>query len=118
VLHLRLISPPERTGAVHDLLLSTPGVTHVIVLPGAAQVPPGDVVLCDVAREATDDLVSSLRDIGLEDAGSIAIDDIDTVLSQAARQAQRNAPGEGVDAVLWQQVEERTSDESCCPSRS
>jgi hypothetical protein len=81
VLHLRLISPPERTGAVQDLLLSTPGVTHVIVLPGAAQVPPGDVVLCDVAREATDDLVSSLRDIGLEDAESISIDDIDTVLS-------------------------------------
>jgi hypothetical protein len=38
-------------------------------------------VLCDVAREATDDLVSSLRDIGLEDAESISIDDIDTVLS-------------------------------------
>lgn len=112
MLHLRLISPHERTEVVHDLLRSTPGVTNVIALTGAAQLPAGDVVLCDVAREAADELVSALSDIGLQDDGSIAIDEVDTVLSRGAEQAERDAPGEGVDAVLWQQVEDRTSDES------
>ena len=112
VLHLRLISPGERTDAVFSLLATTPGVTNVIVLPAAARVPAGDVVLCDVAREAAHALVVALCELGLDEEGSIAIEDVDTALSRVARQAERDAPGEGVDAVVWQQVEERTSDES------
>jgi uncharacterized hydrophobic protein (TIGR00271 family) len=112
VLHLRLISPPDRTDAVCSLLADTIGVTNVIVLAGAAREPAGDVVMCDVAREATDHLVDELIALGIEQDGSIAIEQIDTALSRVARQAQLDAPGEGVDAVVWQQVEERTSEES------
>jgi uncharacterized hydrophobic protein (TIGR00271 family) len=57
-------------------------------------------------------LVSRLTELGLDVDGSIAIEEIDTALSRAARQAQLDAPGEGVDAVVWNQVEERTSEES------
>jgi uncharacterized hydrophobic protein (TIGR00271 family) len=112
VLHLRLISPPDRTDAVCSLLADTIGVTNVIVLAGAAREPAGDVVMCDVAREATDHLVDELIALGIEQDGSIAIEQIDTALSRVARQARLDAPGEGVDAVVWQQVEERTSEES------
>ena len=112
MLHLRLISPPDRTDAVCSLLADTIGVTNVIVLAGAAREPPGDVVMCDVAREATDHLVDELIALGIEQDGSIAIEQIDTALSRVARQARLDAPGEGVDAVVWQQVEERTSEES------
>ncbi|HET6754870.1 MAG TPA: DUF389 domain-containing protein [Jiangellaceae bacterium] len=112
MLHLRLISPPHRTDAVCSLLADTIGVTNVIVLAGAAREPAGDVVMCDVAREATDHLVDELIALGIEQDGSIAIEQIDTALSRVARQAQLDAPGEGVDAVVWQQVEERTSEES------
>jgi uncharacterized hydrophobic protein (TIGR00271 family) len=112
VLHLRLISPADRTAAVCSLLADTPGVTNVIVLDDAAREPAGDVVLCDVAREAADALVHRLTDLRLDEDGSIAIEEIDTALSRVARQAQVDAPGEGVDAVVWDQVEERTSEES------
>jgi uncharacterized hydrophobic protein (TIGR00271 family) len=112
VLHLRLISPADRTNAVCSVLAETRGVTNVIVLDAAAREPAGDVILCDVAREAADTLVNRLTELGLDRDGSIAIEEIDTALSQVARQAQRDAPGEGVDAVVWNQVEERTSEES------
>ena len=112
MLHLRLISPPDRTDAVCSLLADTIGVTNVIVLAGTAREPAGDVVMCDVAREATDHLVDELIALGIEQDGSIAIEQIDTALSRVARQARLDAPGEGVDAVVWQQVEERTSEES------
>ena len=69
-------------------------------------------MLCDVAREAADHLVDQLAALGVEQDGSIAIEEIDTALSRVARQAQADAPGEGVDAVVWNQVEERTSEES------
>jgi uncharacterized hydrophobic protein (TIGR00271 family) len=107
-----MISPTTRTDAVCSVLADEPGVTNVIVLDAAAREPTGDVVLCDVAREAADELVSRLTELGLDEDGSIAIEEIDTALSRAARQAQLDAPGEGVDAVVWNQVEERTSEES------
>ncbi len=112
MLHLRLISPTDRADAVCSLLTDTVGVTNVIVLAGAAREPAGDVILCDVAREAADHLVDELAALGIERDGSIAIEEIDAALSRAAQQAQVDAPGEGVDAVVWQQVEERTSEES------
>ncbi len=112
MLHFRLISPADRTEAVCSVLAETAGVTNLIVLDGAAREPAGDVILCDVAREAADLLVNRLTDLGLDRDGSIAIEGIDTALSQVARQAEADAPGEGVDAVVWTQVEERTSEES------
>jgi hypothetical protein len=69
VLHLRLISPLDRTDAVCSLLADTIGVTNVIVLAGAAQEPGGDVVMCDVAREAADHLVDELIALGIEQDG-------------------------------------------------
>lgn len=52
MLHLRMIVPPDRTLAAVKLIESTVGTTHLVVLPGAARDPAGDLVLCDVAREA------------------------------------------------------------------
>ena len=66
MLHLRLISPPERTEDVVRLIERTVGTTHLVVLPGAARDPAGDLVLCDVAREAGDPLLTALQRLGLE----------------------------------------------------
>ncbi|MBP2330208.1 large-conductance mechanosensitive channel [Kibdelosporangium banguiense] len=38
-----MVSPPERTGEVLDLLKSEPGATHLIPLRGAAVEPAGDL---------------------------------------------------------------------------
>ncbi|MET9126015.1 MULTISPECIES: DUF389 domain-containing protein [unclassified Streptomyces] len=112
MLHLRLITPAERTDEVVRLIGRTVGTTHLVVLPGAARDPAGDVVMCDVAREAGDELIGGLRDLGIDSTGSIAVEDIDLSLSARADRAEDEAPGEGADAVLWEHLAEATHEES------
>lgn len=112
MLHVRLITPADRTDEVVRLIEDTPGTAHVAVLPGAARNPAGDVVLCDVAREAGDRLIGDLRALGVDETGSIAVDDIDLSLSRRADKAEAEAPGEAADAVLWEHLEDATHEES------
>ncbi|PSM37459.1 hypothetical protein C6Y14_42055 [Streptomyces dioscori] len=112
MLHLRLITPSDRTEAVIRLIEKTVGTTHLAVVPGAARNPVGDLVMVDVAREAGDELIGGLRELEIDTVGSIAVEDIDLSLSKRADQAEADAPGEGVDAVLWEQLTEATHEES------
>ncbi|WP_326688721.1 DUF389 domain-containing protein [Streptomyces sp. NBC_01795] len=112
MLHLRMISPPDRTPEVLALLESNVGATHLAVLEGAARDPAGDVLMCDVAREAGDELLARLRALGLAEHGSISVENIDLSLSERADRAEDEAPGEGVDAVLWESLAEATHEES------
>ncbi|MEU7207566.1 MULTISPECIES: DUF389 domain-containing protein [unclassified Streptomyces] len=112
MLHLRLITPADRTDEVVRMIDRTVGTTHLVVLPGAAREPEGDVVMCDVAREAGDELISRLRALDLESCGAITAENIDLSLSERADRAERDAPGEAADAVLWEQLEEATHEES------
>ncbi|MFI6939280.1 DUF389 domain-containing protein [Streptomyces sp. NPDC050418] len=112
MLHLRLITPSDRTDDVVQLIEKTVGTTHLAVLTGAARNPQGDVVLCDVAREAGDELLSGLRALGIDETGSIAVENIDLSLSKRADKAEAEAPGEGADAVLWEHLTEATHEES------
>ncbi|MGI5445033.1 DUF389 domain-containing protein [Streptomyces sp. CA-243310] len=112
MLHLRMITPSDRTDAVVDVVESTVGTAHLVVLPGAGRDPRGDLVLCDVAREAGDELLRELKALGIDDDGSIAVDHIDLSLSKRADAAEEEAPGEGADAVLWEHLTEATHEES------
>jgi uncharacterized hydrophobic protein (TIGR00271 family) len=113
VIHLRLVVPSGLAEQVLDLLTGTGAVSSVVHLPGAAAKPPGDLVLCDVAREQASVVVGDLRQLGLEQSGSIAIQDVPTVLSDAAEEAQAAAPDMPFgDQVVWEDVEERTSEET------
>jgi uncharacterized hydrophobic protein (TIGR00271 family) len=112
MLHLRLITPADRTDDVVRLIETTVGTAHLIVMTGAARNPAGDVVMCDVAREAGDELIGALRQLGLDRTGSIAVDDIGLSLSDRADRAEEDAPGEGADAVLWEHLADATHEES------
>ncbi|MEH0546292.1 DUF389 domain-containing protein [Streptomyces sp. B21-105] len=112
MLHLRLITPAERTDDVVRLIERTVGATHLVVLPRAARNPAGDVVLCDVAREAGDELLTRLQQLGLEETGSIAVENIDLSLSRRADKAEAEAPGEAADAVLWEHLTDATHEDS------
>ncbi|MET9386561.1 DUF389 domain-containing protein [Streptomyces sp. NPDC002928] len=112
MLHLRLITPSNRTDEVVRLIEKTVGTTHLVVVPGAARNPVGDVVMCDVAREAGDELISGLRELDLDKVGSIAVENIDLSLSRRADKAEEEAPGEGADAVLWEHLADATHEES------
>ncbi|MEU5938159.1 DUF389 domain-containing protein [Micromonospora sp. NPDC047548] len=112
MLHLRIISPSDRSAAVTDLLTAEPGVTHVAVLPGAARQPRGDLILCDVVRESADSVLDSLRRLDIEARGGIAADDVELTLSTAASRAARRAPGTGADAVVWDEIAAKTGEQT------
>jgi uncharacterized hydrophobic protein (TIGR00271 family) len=103
-MHLRLIVPPDRTDRVVDCLVEDPRVTSVTLLPGAAKDPVGDVVHCDVTREATSDVLDWLKQLGLYDDGAVALSGIDAAPSRNARATEEAAPGAPDDAVVWDAV--------------
>lgn len=112
MLHLRLIVPSVRSDDVTSCLAENASVTNIIRVPGAAIEPPGDLVQCDVAREGASDVLRQLRELGLGHQGSIAIEEVDVSLSAAAERAEERAPGFGSDALVWEEVEARTMEES------
>src|SRR3954452_17354311 len=107
VLHLRLVVPRHASAAVVDFLVGDQRVTGVVVLPGAGRDPEGDAVLCDVAREGASDILATLRRLGLDDDGSVAIEQVAAAPSARARAAERAAPGNPDDAVVWEVVVDR-----------
>jgi uncharacterized hydrophobic protein (TIGR00271 family) len=112
VIHLRLVVPAPLVAATLDHLRGQAGVAHLVHLPGAAVLPAGDVVLCDVAREAANQLVEWLQDRGIHHVGAISIDTPAAVVSDAAALADELAPGQGADALIWEHVEARARAEA------
>jgi uncharacterized hydrophobic protein (TIGR00271 family) len=101
MLHLRLIVPPERIGLVKGSLLERADVANVMHFPGAALQPAGDVILCDVSREATDDLLATLHALGVDAGGSIAVETMETLISQHPDVDC----AENAESVVWESVE-------------
>jgi uncharacterized hydrophobic protein (TIGR00271 family) len=110
MVHMRIVVPSHQTDHVLELLEHMPSAINVILLERAARKPPGDVILCDVAREDASVVVSDLRELDVDTEGSIAIEHIDSAISTAAAAAERAAAGHPGDAVVWEEVESRTSE--------
>jgi uncharacterized hydrophobic protein (TIGR00271 family) len=110
MVHLRILIPNYQAQHALDLLSATPSVCNIVYLPRAAYKPEGDVILCDVAREDASVIISDLRELDVHREGSIAMEMIDTAVSDAAREAEQAAAGMPSDAVVWEEVEARTSE--------
>lgn len=110
MVHLRIVVPSDRCEKVVDLLEAAPSAYNLILLKGAARQPAGDVILCDVAREDASVVIDDLRELGVPRDGSIALEQIDSQISDAADRAERAAAGAPGDAVVWEEVEARTSE--------
>lgn len=112
MIHLRIVAPRDRAEHALELLRASDSVVNVIHLPGAAAKPEGDVLMCDVAREDVSVIVRDLRELDLHRDGSIALEEVDSSVSDAAAAADRAAGGAVGDAVVWEEVEARTSEET------
>jgi len=110
MIHLRIVAPSHQSEHALRLLDQTPSVCNLIYLERAARRPEGDVILCDVAREDASVIISDLRELDVDTEGSIAIEEIDSEISAAAVAAERAAGGMPGDAVVWEEVEARTSE--------
>jgi uncharacterized hydrophobic protein (TIGR00271 family) len=104
LIQLRVTVPPDRTADVQGLFEADAGTAHLVVLPGASVRPPGDVLLADVARESADGLIAAVRDLELGDDGALTMEGIDAAVSRRAERAEKSAPGDPSDAVVWEQV--------------
>ena len=83
----------------------------MIYLERAARKPEGDVILCDVAAEDASVIVSDLRELDVDTRGL----DRDRAhrlgdLERRREAAERAAAGHPGDAVVWEEVESRTSE--------
>jgi uncharacterized hydrophobic protein (TIGR00271 family) len=112
VIHLRLVVPHDLTKQVLDLLCASPAVSSVVLLENAARKPEGDVILADVAREDASVIIGDLKELDLDHRGTIAMEEVDSAISDAAVEAEKAAHGSPSDAVVWEQVEARTSEET------
>ena len=110
MVHLRIVAPHGQLEQALELLCGADSVLNVIHLEGAAHKPEGDVILCDVAREDASVIIGDLKELRIYEEGSIAIEFIDTAISKAAEEAERAATGLPSDAVVWEEVEARTSE--------
>jgi uncharacterized hydrophobic protein (TIGR00271 family) len=92
------------------VLEASDAVLNIVHLHAVAQKPDGDLILCDVAREEASVVLSDLKELEIPRVGSIAVEHIDTALSDAADAAEKAAPGLPSDAVVWEEVEQRTNE--------
>ena len=109
MVHLRIVAPPDRADRVHALLCESPSAIDVIRVPNASTRPAGDLIMCDVAREDASVLISDLKDLGIHHDGSISLSPTDTI-SDLATAAVEHAPGAPADAVVWEELDQRTSE--------
>ncbi|HEU0206870.1 MAG TPA: DUF389 domain-containing protein [Pseudolysinimonas sp.] len=112
MMHLRLISPPDLTDGIVRQVQNDPGTANLVVHRGAAVSPAGDVIICDVVRESASALVERLEKTGLAERGAIALDEVAVTLSAAADRAELLVPGDGSESVVWEQLEQRSGEET------
>src|SRR4051812_40854877 len=110
MVHLRIVVPSYQAEHALDLLQHTPSACNLIYFERAAKRPEGDVILCDVAREDASVIISDLKELDIDREGSIAMETIDSQISDAALAAEKASAGLPSDAVVWEEVETRTSE--------
>jgi uncharacterized hydrophobic protein (TIGR00271 family) len=110
VVHLRIVAPGSSADQAMELLCASDSVLNVVRFEDAARKPQGDLIMCDVAREDASVIIGDLKELDIPAKGSIAIEEIDTAISDAAEKAERAAPGLPSDAVIWEEVETRTQE--------
>jgi uncharacterized hydrophobic protein (TIGR00271 family) len=112
VIHLRISVPLELTEDVIATLEADPAVSSLATMRGASIRPTGDLVVADVAREATNNIIDKLLALGVQEQGSLHIERVGAWVSQTAYDAEREAPGASADSVVWADVTQRSYEES------
>lgn len=104
MLAVRLSVASHLVPAVVTLLADDETVCDVVHLPGVALGGQGDVIMFQMTRENGNAVMGGLRDLGVQEDGSIVVTDPLVVISDSAAEAEALAPGHPVDGVLWAQM--------------
>ena len=113
MLNVRIHCPPRLTQPVTSALTASGGAVHLTVSLGAGIDPVGDVVTCDLPRQAADEVFDALRGLGLGEAGAVVVAPVEAVLfdlaeDQAEPRTRTAGAGAGAatgaapaDALVW-----------------
>lgn len=112
IVQLRICVPDDLSGVVVESCSGALGVAEVALHAGASVMPPGDVILVLLARESVEQLVEKLHALNVQERGSISVNMPELVLSDRADRAEASAPGEGADAVIWDEVSRQSGEDS------
>jgi uncharacterized hydrophobic protein (TIGR00271 family) len=109
---LRVRIPSTLRANVLALAQSESGVAEVAVFSSASADPPGDIVELHAARESVGELLEQLKALGVADEGTVTVWTPDLAIGAAVDAAEEAAPGDAADAVIWDELEQRTGSDS------
>jgi uncharacterized hydrophobic protein (TIGR00271 family) len=115
--HVRLVSRPDQTDRLLQSLGSDPGVSSLVVLPGAARQPGGDAVQFDVAPKSANSVFRQLRSFTGGHREAVAVEYVDATLGEAPEPPSKHFVMQRDQAPVWELVEARIrSDAVYAPS--
>jgi uncharacterized hydrophobic protein (TIGR00271 family) len=88
---------------------------NLTVLPGAVRGPDGDAVHFDVLHGAANEVIARLRDLGVEQRGSIVLENVDTAMSALADRVTARRGRFQQFTPVWAEVEARIAMEGTFP---
>ena len=112
VITVRVCCPTALSAEATDLLRANPAASSLVVHPGASIRPPGDVLEADLPRDAVDDVVRALMDLGVHEEGTIQLLPVETWISRPGLRAEEAAPVADADTVVWPDVIEQAYEDS------
>jgi len=102
----------QLTPDILTLLREHPAVSSLMLGRGASIVPKGDLILADIAREGSNEIIDALLEMGLHKEGTLQLEPIQAWVSKRGHEAEKRAPGTSADAVVWLDVIQRAYDDS------
>jgi len=115
--HVRLVSAPNRTDVLVESLAADPGVSGLVVLPGAARHPGGDAVQFDVRPGSANSVFRQLKSFQDGRGDGAAVEYVDATLGEQPAPPSRHFVVQRDLAPVWEMVEARIrSDAVYAPS--
>ncbi len=115
--HIRLVSPPDLTEHLVEVLLADFAVSNLVMLTGSARRPDGDAVQFDIPARSANVVLRQLETLQDDRRGSITIESVDAAIGEQATPPPRHRLVQRDIAPVWDVVEAKIrSDAVYAPS--
>src|SRR5579859_35208 len=88
--HVRLVSVPDRTRELVEVLAADTGVSNLLVLSGAARGPASDAIQFDVRPRSANSVFRHLQAFQRDRGGPVAVEYVDATLGGRAPRASEH----------------------------
>jgi uncharacterized hydrophobic protein (TIGR00271 family) len=105
MLHVRIISPPDVTSQLIDMLESHSGVLSLVLLPAAARRPSGDVVHFDLRNEVANRVMLQLHELGIPRYAAVAVESVEVAIADAGSGTVQHEARRREHEPVWDIVE-------------